>query len=170
MHVLRQFLGAERAQVRIFLPPDLPLDLRLNTSSGLTRVDLGGLRVEEFYAELSTGGLSVDISEPSLPMDRFEVDARQSTISVRNLGNASPREVKIECLMGRAEIDLQGAWRQDAEVLLETEMAGGSLRLPETVNVQGLPGAVAVPESEEVPRPTLRFAVESTLGELAIER
>jgi hypothetical protein len=101
-------------------------------------------------------------------MERFKIDARQATIAVRNLGNASPAGVVIDCTMGSAEVDLRGAWRADADILLETKMVRGSLRLPEDVHVEGLPGWRPVPIGE-LPAPTLRFEVEARAGGLAIE-
>ena len=103
-------------------------------------------------------------------MKTFEVNARQSTIAVRNLGNASPQRVKIDSTMAGGEIDLRGAWGRDAEILLETAMAGGTLRLPENVDVEGLDASFVAPEARELPRPTLRFAIESSLGKFKIER
>jgi hypothetical protein len=169
LHYLRQLVGATRPIIQVSLPPDQPILLHLNTSSGLTQAEIGGLQVEEFYAELSTGGLAVDVSEPSVWMERFEIDSRQATIAVRNLGNASPRRVKIDSTMGGGEIDLRGAWRRDADVLLETEMAGGTLRLPADVDIEGLDDLFMLPGNAEIPRPTLRFAVESTVGRFTIQ-
>jgi hypothetical protein len=170
LHYLRRFVGATRPQVRVLLPPDLPLLLQLNLSNGLTEAEIGGLRIEEFSAELSTAGLEVEVSEPTMLMQRFEVDSRQSTIAVRNLGNASPAVVKIEASMGGGEIDLRGAWRRDADVLLQSEMAGGTLRLPQGVTIEGLEGVFALSGAEEIQRPTLRFAVESSVGKFNIRR
>jgi hypothetical protein len=170
LHHLRQLVGATRPKIQLFLPPDQPILLHLNTSSGLTQAEIGGLQVEEFYAELSTGGLVVDVSEPSAWMERFEIDSRQATIAVHNLGNASPRRVKIDCTMGGGEIDLRGAWRRDADVLLETQMAGGTLWLPADVDVEGLDDLFMLSGKAEIPRPTLRFAVESTVGKFTIQR
>jgi hypothetical protein len=169
MHLLHQLVGATQPKIHVWLPRDMPLALHLNTSSGLTQAELGGLQISELYAELSTGGLTVDVSEPSAPMERFKIDSRQSVVAVRNLGNASPRDVVIDSTMGRTELDLRGLWRRDADLLLETELAAGSLRLPDGVRIEGLEG-LWTSGTEEVPRPTLRFAVESTVGGLEISR
>jgi hypothetical protein len=169
MHWVRQLLGEKRAEIRIELPSDIPLELHLNTSGGLTRAEIGGLTVHEFIAELSTGALSVDISEPSASMERFEIDSRQATITVRKLGNASPRSIELDLIMGGGEFDFSGAWRRDAEISIETQMSGGTLTLPEEVNVQGLENWLTLSRSQETPRPTLRFEVESSVGQLTVE-
>ena len=170
MHWLQQIVGATRPEIRLQLPEDLPLALHGNFAGGLVQADLGGLQITELEIELSGGGLSIDFSEVASPMERFCVDARQAGLKLINLGNASPREIEIDAVMGTVEIDLRGEWRRDAEIDLETKMARGTLRLPRNVEVEGLELTGLAMTDAEIPRPTLRFNIDETMGSLKIER
>jgi hypothetical protein len=89
------------------------------------------------------------------------------------LGNATPRQVEIDTLMGRAEIDLTGAWRRDAEIDLESRMASGFVRVAADVILEGLSSAESIPHAErneELSRPRLRFVQDDPLGGFRLER
>lgn len=169
MHWLHQLMGASRPQIVVELPRGTPFALELNLSGGLTQAEIGGLQITEVYAELSTGGLELKVSEPSLPMERFRINPRQATLAVRNLGNASPRHVVIDAKMTRAVIDLRGAWHRDAEIRLEIRMGSATLQLPQDVRVVGL-DEIWIGEPSEIPRPTLRLTLEGNIGAVDIQR
>jgi hypothetical protein len=170
MHMIRELLGAERSEVRLFLPRDLEVSLHLDIAGSVTRMDLADLWVDELTAEVSMAGLDIDVSGPTRPMTRIDIDSRQATVRLGSLGNASPREIAIETTMGGGEIDLRGEWVRDADVRLEAKMAGGSIWLPDDVDVLGLEGAVTGLVVEESPRPTLRFDAESEMGRFGVVR
>ena len=170
MHVLHRIVGATKPEIRVELPAEVPLALHGNLQSGFTRASLGGLEITEIEIELADGVLIVDTSGVSEPMERMVVDTRQSHVELIGIGDASPRLLSVEATMGNADIDLRGNWQRDAEIDLEVRMAGGSLRLPRGVDIEGLDVAGGFRADDEVERPTLNFVVQQSMGELRIVR
>jgi hypothetical protein len=91
-------------------------------------------------------------------------------VAARSLGNASPGSLEVNFRMGGIDLDLRGAWRNDADIRIESRMGGGAVRLPRDARIEGLeefgvePSGLA--STAELPLPTLRFTVSSSMGEL----
>jgi hypothetical protein len=167
MTFAHRLLGATQPEIRVHLPRGVQIALNLNTAAGKTEAELSGLDIQKVYGEISGGVLNVGIQEQTHPMESFEIDSRQARIVVRGLGNASPQRVEFDIKMGYADIDLHGAWIRDAEVELESMLAGGLVRVPKNVKVVGLDGEVST-VSAEVPLPTLTMSAGS--GGLIVQR
>lgn len=169
---LKQMFSRSSAKVRIFLPPDSPIRLELDVNQGGAEVDLGGLWLTEADIKMAQSGLELEVSAPLRePLERLTVDAGMGGLAIKDLGNASPRELEIEMSMGGMDVDLRGAWRNDAEITILMNRGGGALRLPSDVQVEGLeldrfPSGV----EPEVGLPTLRFTSRSNLKDIDVRR
>jgi len=166
MALMRRMMGASNPEINVYLPPDIPLALHGNFESGATTGDIGGMQITELVIELASGALILDISEPSLPMERFEVDVRQAGMTLGSIGNASPRIVEIDLIMAGGVFDMSGAWRQGAELSFEAKHSGGLLVLPRNVDTDGLEQIEGFERlsrpAAEIPGPLLRFDVETS--------
>ncbi len=169
---LRAMLGLTTPTVRVLLPPDERIDLHARVRRGGSRLELGGLDLAAVEIEARQGGAAVTFASPTAePIARFVLHAEQGGVAVVRLGNASPAVVDIEHRMGGGAIDFSGAWRNDADVTVRSSMGGMSLRVPEDVRVEGVSGEVAAPgPGPEVGHPTLRFSIESKMGETKVVR
>lgn len=168
---LRSLLGGSFPEVRIWLPPDVPLVLVGRFGKGFAGLDLGGLWLTEIDVTLEKGGIEFDIDEPLVaPADRVSLNLRQGGGEIRGVANASPRQLVIAQRMGGGEIDLRGAWVRDAEIRIDTLMGGGALRLPRDVRIVGLPGGPreAAASDLELRPPTLSLFVSTTFGNLEV--
>jgi hypothetical protein len=128
MALFRIKLGSTPPRIRIALPLDVPLVLTGEVYGAFAAMELGGLRIEELEMNVSGGAASVSFQEPlGAPMDRLSLIGNKGSVEVTGLGNASPRTVFLEQRFGELDLDLRGAWLRDAEIQIDSEIAGGSL-------------------------------------------
>ena len=166
MDLLAGMFGARTPRVVVFLPPDVPMDLDLRFSQGGGRADLGGLWLTDTKVTFAQGGGELEFSEPLRePTETLVVDASMGGGSFQRMGNASPRELRVATRMGGGEVDLTGDWQRDCEVTLESRMGGLGVRLPDDVNVRGVPGRPS-PEGVQAGVPTLHLEYSSSMGEI----
>ena len=155
---------APSPKVTVYLPPDVPLDLELDLAQGGAVVELGGLWLKTARITNSQGGFQISVSSPlHAPMESFELSASMGGMEIRELGNASPARLSVDCSMGGMSLDLRGEWVQDSTVELDASMGGLEVRLPRDVTVVGVPGRESALGSAEpeVRRPTLTFSVDA---------
>ena len=164
---LRVLFGASYPELRVFVPPDVPIALRGRFDKGGADLELGGLWLTDVDLELEKGGLDVNIGRPlAAPVHSFRVHGKQGGMSTRMLGNASPAEVDIFWQQGGSEVDLRGEWLNDSDVRIRSRMGGNHVQLPRGVRIEGLPGRgpLMAPSDEEVPLPTLHMSISSLMG------
>jgi hypothetical protein len=171
LQVLRQIFGATAPRVTVYLPRDVPMDLSLRVSQGGGEVELGGLWLTQTDVRFSQGGGDLTFSEPLRePTESLTIDASMGGGSFRLLGNASPRQLKVQSQMGGGDLDLSGQWLRDCEVSIESRMGGMQVRLPHDVGLRGLSrwGKDREAEGETEGRPVLTFSISSEMGEVDI--
>lgn len=155
--LLRAKVGRELPILRVELPTELELALDVSVRRSYLTAEIGGLELREAAFLVESGGLKVTVTEPTVrPLERFSVESAKGAVEVALLGNASPRESSIRQRLGGIDLDLRGAWRQDARVGVEMRLTGGTLWLPRTVDVRGADAYRRFHrDSVEIPRPTL---------------
>lgn len=160
--------GSKSRRVDIFLPRDVLMDLDLSLSKGGVQADLGGLWLRSADIDMAMGGTQINFQEPlKAPMERLSIQGKMGGGAFGALGNASPRELKVQFSMGGLNLDLGGVWRQDADVDVSSQLGGVTIRLPRDVNLKGLGSDVKVPKTVLDPgAPTLTFSITAQEGEL----
>jgi hypothetical protein len=164
---LRILFGASYPDLRVFVPPDLPIALRGRFGKGGADLELGGLWLTDVDLELEKGGLDVNVGEPLVqPVRSFRVHGKQGGMSTSMVGNASPTKVDIDWRQGGSSVDLRGQWMNDSDVSIRSRMGGSHIQLPRGVRIEGLPGRgpLLTPSDEEVALPTLRISTSSRMG------
>jgi hypothetical protein len=167
-------------RLRLTLPPGVPIALEGSIGPGQSELDLGGLWIVDL--ELATGlGQHVFRFDAPLEghMNRFHVDGRIGELRVESLGNASPTSAEVSLDIGELTLDLTGAWRGDAEVVVRSGIGESTIRLPRGVAVEieragVLLGESVTPEKgagqELAPgAPKLRLSAHGTLGAIRLE-
>ncbi|MEM8930035.1 MAG: hypothetical protein AAGE94_02605, partial [Acidobacteriota bacterium] len=167
-----------RNRVEIIVPQGHPIRLVGEVGMGESKMDLGGLWVEEVDLELGMGDHFMEVREPMpVPMKSFAVEASMGEIEIRGLGDASPEVVHVEHGMGDLFLDLQGAWRRDAEVTADFRMGQCRIWVPKSAHIELSGGSVSMGESStrlpdvELPdgAPTVRLDASGSMGNLEIE-
>lgn len=158
MAAVKQLLGGTQPELTVHLPRDRPYALELRMEEGGGQIELGGLTLTDLDLTLAKGGVKLDVSEPlAAPLDELTVSAQMGGFELSGVGNASPRRLDVTLSMGGGEIDLRGAWRQDAQISIRTSMSGGTLTLPDGVTIRGVEGRLGLEPDPENPRPVLEF-------------
>ncbi|MCP4290296.1 MAG: hypothetical protein GY780_00500 [bacterium] len=130
------FSKGPSTKVKIFLPPEVPLELKSKVSKGGLEVDLGGLWLKNIDLNVSKGGFALEVSEPlKEPVNNFIVNSNMGGFAAANLGNASPKVLDVSCNKGGADIDLSGNWRNSCDIGLDVRMGGLSARTPRGIKV-----------------------------------
>ena len=160
---IKQALRGGQPQLRIRLPVDTPMELKLVQRNGGAIVDLSGLHLN--VAEFDVGGalLKVDADDRLQgDLERFTVKGSQGGVVLESLNLMQPQRMEIDFRMGQTQLDFRGPWASDTTVQLSMSVADAIVRLPREARVIGLgTGHLASSPGEELDLPTLTFAVES---------
>jgi hypothetical protein len=164
----------EENELRVVLPPDMPVALDITVKQGGFDAEVGGCWITSADVTYAMGGFTLSVDEPLRePMQSLTVRGSMGGFEGKRLGNASPRLIDVTCSMGGAELDLRGPWRQDCDLRLDASMGGMEVRLPDGVRVEGVAdpdSAGALRREAEVALPVLRFASKASLGEIEVYR
>ena len=165
------FSKGPSTKIRIFLPPEVPIEFVADISKGGFEGDLGGLWLTTADVQVHQGGFALEISEPMKePMTSFRVQSEMGGFEAEGLGNASPKELIVTCSMGGADIGLGGAWKNDCDVNLSVKMGGMGVRIPRHIKV--LRGAAEIQSMDaadsEVDEPVLRIRTKAKYGEIDV--
>ena len=125
MTALKQAMGGTSPQVRIYLPPDIPLSLEIELHQGGAQVELGGLLARLGRRLARHGGHAAQrrgtVARPDGAAVDLRVDGRPADDS---LGNASPSELDVDFSMGGLVLDLRGEWTTNGRVTIGSSMGG----------------------------------------------
>ncbi len=171
MAVLRIKLGATPPSVRVTLPAGTTLDLDVRLAATVGALELGGLAVSGLVGEVRGGAMKLSFLEPlATPMERLRLFGDTGSLEVTGLGNASPRETRIQQHLGELDLDLRGRWSRDGSVRLFVAVAGGRVWLPDGVRIErdGVPLTAPDPHDAEVPRPRLALDIGEHAGRVVV--
>jgi len=167
------FTKGPSANINVYLPPDVPVELVSNISQGGVEMDLGGLWLTSADIQFRQGGGELDFSEPlKEPMSSLRIKCAMGGGSFENLGNASPRKLVITTSMGGGEVDLSGNWLNDCDAEISAKMGGMAVIIPGHLNVvrDGEASEAMAPSNQEVPEPVIRLHTKVKWGELEVIR
>lgn len=126
--------GGDLNEVTITVPRGYPIRLTGRLSMGQSRVEIGGLAIESADLEFRAGDHVLLVSEPvPRPLEWIEVDAQFGQLEIVALGNASPRQSRFSQRAGNLRLDLEGAWRENADLELECRFGECRVIRPEGI-------------------------------------
>jgi hypothetical protein len=176
---LRAFIQTDENEnrIRLIVPRDAPIILEGRVGIGQSDLELGGLWLLDVDLDVGIGEHTVSFAEPlPIPLGRLRLDTSVGVLSVEDVGNASPGDVWVKHSVGETHVDLRGAWRRDAEVLVSCGIGECNVRLPQDVGIDLDRASVAIGESSG-PRdrpppksgaPTLKVSVSGSIGEVRV--
>ena len=174
--------SGDRPELTVLIPAASPLNLSLRVSMGESRVDLGGLALDELDLDFSMGEHRLDFGQPlTTPLRRVRLDTNMGNVSIENLGNARPEAVETSASMGNLTADLGGEWPKgsDASFTFSQSMGELTLRVPSFVRLESdfrdndgqEQRRTADEENPSDPNaPRLRLRVLSSMGESRVIR
>lgn len=168
-----------RNHLELVVPRGRPLSIEGDIGLGRSEIDLGGLWLDSVDLELGAGEHELEFSEPTRrPLELLQLKGSMGELTLRGVGNASPKKVAVEQGFGESSIDLRGPWLQDSEVDVDFGFGACRVRLPEGVRVEVERGEVSMGEQRVVRRdeddlppdaPTLVIRASGSAGELRID-
>jgi hypothetical protein len=158
---IKQGIHGGQPQVRVRLPLDVPLDLKVVQRNGGAIIDLSGLHLRTAEFDFEGALLKVDADEPlDGTLERFTVRGSSGGVFLESLNLMAPEQLELDFKMGQILVDMRGPWDTNTALALESSLADITLRLPREARIEGLDGLrSASPAAREIPLPTLTFVL-----------
>ena len=171
--------GGDAGRLELIVPRGRPIEIVGEIGMGKSETDLGGLWVTQVDLELGMGDHFLEVREPMpFPMQSFRVESSAGNFEVHSLGEASPARIEVNHRMGELYLDLEGTWRNDADVDVAFGMGACRMWLPKGARVDIDQARVSMgersldlPDQDNLPEdaPTLTLHLEGSMGELRID-
>ena len=174
--------NGDRPELTLLIPPGVPIDLSLNVSMAESRIDLGGLTLNDLGLDLSMGNHEVDFRQPVVDgITNLRLNTRMGRVSVENLGNARAKSVDASGSMGNLTADLGGDWKpgSEAELSFTYSMGEVRVRVPNKVrleaDVRDSEGKAQnagsdADETKDPKAPFIKVRVSTSMGESRVTR
>lgn len=125
------------AEMNLGVARGIPIDLTVKTGIGASVLDLGNLWIANAHIESTMGDVNVNFSTANQrPMQELRIDAMMSGVSVKELGNARAKTVKMSATLGGGEASLRGDWTGDMTVDVNVAVGGLQIRVPRDAGVK----------------------------------
>jgi len=129
--LVQRIASGSGSHVEITLPADVPIVLEGSFAGADAEIELGGLWIVRTDLELVGGDHRIVFSEPLLePMESLSLEAPRGELTLVELGNASPADVRIIKESGDACVDLRGAWQADTRLVVDCRIGNCDLHRP----------------------------------------
>jgi hypothetical protein len=124
-------------RLQLSLTESLPVKLKVNTGVGDARLSLSRLRINRLDVEGGVGGTKISSYEPSpVGCDEIRLRSGVGSLDAVGLGNLNFSRLDFEGGVGSANLDLSGAWKQDAEIRIQVGVGSVNLRVPRDIGVR----------------------------------
>jgi hypothetical protein len=169
-------------ELTLYLPVDIPIVLEGNVGIGASHMRFGGLWIHEIDLDIGIGEHRIDFDEPlRQPMQRLILDASIGEVRVSRIGNASPRTVEVDHSIGEIFVDLDGAWKNDSNITVQSSIGQCTIGMPpedirlDVRNVSttiGESATAAASRRDVAPEaaPTVSLTVSHSIGEVRFVR
>jgi len=115
----------------------VPLDLELELGATQSRIDAGGLMLNNLRVQTGASDATLDFSAPNRArMRRLDVQLGAAGFVIRNLGNANVANIHVEGGVGSIELDFGSSVRSDVDVEANVALGKLTLRMPRDVGVR----------------------------------
>ena len=167
------------SRIRVFLPPDVPMNLVLRLSKGQHDVDLSGLAVRSLLFKTGMGQTNLTFDQPNpVSMELCWIRAGQGQLKARGLGHANARVLDFRGSMGESTLDFGGSPLGETFAKVRMSMGSARIRIPaerrvEYVATESFLGTVRRPELRSPPADrelegTLTLDLGVWLGEIDV--
>ena len=101
-------------------------------------LNMTDLRVIEISISGGLSDITLDFDEPNKEeIDDIRIEVGLGDFTGNNLGNANFRNLKLECGLGSAELNLEGDWRvPEAEMNVEVGLGSAKIYVPSKLGIE----------------------------------
>jgi|YNPBryBLVA2012_1023415.scaffolds.fasta_scaffold00693_13 hypothetical protein len=126
-----------RNEWELTFSPEVPMEMSITVGAGQGELDFSGLALTRLTLESGASDLVARFDAPNpARMERLTVRAGAANLEVSGIGNAGPREMRVEGGVGNLVLDLTGDWPSSAEVQVTAGTGALTLRVPADVGVR----------------------------------
>lgn len=123
-----QASGGESGELRLLLPRTVPLDLDMEFGGTQATLDLGEMSLQSVRLECGAADAMLLFSRPNrVRMRDLEVNVGAADFTGRLLANANADQIRVRGGLGSVDLDFNGTWTHDVNVV--TRLAVGKLTL-----------------------------------------
>ena len=124
-------------RIKVFLPPDVPLDLTIRVGKGQHDIDLSGLTLTRCDVRAAQGQANLVFHEPNrASLESFEIRSKQGQLKARGLGHANARVLRFRGSAGNSVLDFSGEARGPTRAEVRMSMGSVQVVLPRDRRVQ----------------------------------
>lgn len=125
------------AEIEVFLPTHVILDIRSKIKAGKIEMRVGGISLRHFNLKTWAGEVLVDFDQPNrITMNSFDVNIKVGETQLRNLGNAHFRSADIDNGIGALDIDFSGDLPSDASARIDLDIGETAIFIPDEMGVK----------------------------------
>jgi hypothetical protein len=124
-------------KLRINFSNLIPLDLKLSTGVGESRLNLSGGRLTRLDFQSGVGSAKLSSYDPNqVTCEHIHIKNGVGEMNAVGLGNMNFRSLEYEGGVGQANIDFTGEWKQDADIRIAVGVGAVTLKLPRNIGVR----------------------------------
>jgi hypothetical protein len=113
------------------LNPDVPLSLDVSFGAADSRLELGGLTLNDVSLKTGASRTEVRFSTPARGECRSGfVASGAGEVEIRHLGNSGCRHWRFDGGVGAVSLDLSGEWARDTRLVMQMALGGTTLIIP----------------------------------------
>jgi len=126
-----------RTHVRISLPTQVEMIVTSKIKAGEVTMEMGGLRLREFYLSTWAGEVEVEFDEPNqIEMDFMDINTRIGETRLLQLGNARFKRADINSDIGEIEVDFTGDLLAESRAKVDLDIGESTIILPRDASIQ----------------------------------
>jgi hypothetical protein len=124
-------------KLRLAFTDAIPLNLRVSTGVGESRLSLSGLRLSRLDLESGVGETKIFAYEPNpAACGSIRLKNGVGNLEAVGLGNLNFRDLEFEGGVGAATLDFTGEWKQNADIRVQVGVGGVVVRVPRDLGVK----------------------------------
>jgi hypothetical protein len=134
---LPRSIGSFRNEWDIALNGDIPIELRIDQSTGTTTLDASDLRLARLALRSTTGrtDVRIDGAQPELGDVDIETTTGATEISLRGAFDTL-QVLRVGATTGAVDLDLRGTFRADVEARVTAATGAVTVMLPHDIGVE----------------------------------
>ncbi|MBN1349903.1 hypothetical protein JXJ21_10870 [candidate division KSB1 bacterium] len=127
----------ENADLEIFLPDAVEIELKISMKVGVAKMNLGGLKLAGVRCKNWIGEIDIAFDEPNhCKMEYFDLNNKIGSTKIKKLGNARFIDADINSGTGELEVDFRGALETPSKANLDLDIGETTVILPRDFGIE----------------------------------
>ncbi|MBP1608546.1 MAG: hypothetical protein H6Q04_781 [Acidobacteria bacterium] len=124
-------------KLRINFSNLIPLDMKLITGVGESRLNLSGGRLARLDFTSGVGSTKISSYDPNqVACEHLHIKNGVGELDAVGLGNLNFSSLEYQGGVGAANLDFTGEWKQDADIKIEVGVGAVRLKMPRNIGVR----------------------------------